>query len=345
MLMVRMKKSFFIYAALPLLILSACGNNARNGGRHHVPCVKAVVVDSSSMSVVSREFIGTADGSYSAVLSFPLSGTVEKIYVREGERVEAGELVAELDSRVAESSLMAARAAFDRAQDGYERAGAVYEKGSMPEVKWIEVVSQRDQAAALLDIAEKNLEDCRLYAPVSGVVSSVSVEQGMNIPPYRPVVRLVDPGAAEVVIKVPEDEISLFSTGGTADVDVPSVGIAGIPATVISKGVSADPLSHSYTVRLSVADGHGILPGMTCRVRFVSLSESRFMIPGKAVSLSNDGRRYVWTVEDGRAYMRYVDIAGLADGGVLVAGGLRPGDTVVTEGLGKISEGMEVSVQ
>ena len=116
--MVRMKKSFFIYAALPLLILSACGNNARNGGRHHVPCVKAVVVDSSSMSVVSREFIGTADGSYSAVLSFPLSGTVEKIYVREGERVEAGELVAELDSRVAESSLMAARAAFDAMSEG-----------------------------------------------------------------------------------------------------------------------------------------------------------------------------------------------------------------------------------
>ena len=176
-----MKKRIFLNVLIPALVLSSCGGNQGNKVAGYVPEVRVFAVDSSCISHVSKEFVGKADDSFTAVLSFPVSGNVGKIYVREGGRVEAGDLVAELDPRTAENALAAARASYDRAEDGYRRAKEVYEKGSLPEVKWIEVVSQRDQAAALFDIAKKNLEDCRLYAPASGVISSVLAEQGMTM--------------------------------------------------------------------------------------------------------------------------------------------------------------------
>ena len=319
-----MKKRIFLNVLIPALVLSSCGGNQGNKVAGYVPEVRVFAVDSSCMSHLSKEFVGKADDSFTAVLSFPVSGNVGKIYVREGGRVEAGELVAELDPRTAENALAAARASYDRAEDGYRRAKEVYEKGSLPEVKWIEVVSQRDQAAALFDIAKKNLEDCRLYAPASGVISSVLAEQGMNVPPYRPIAELTDPDAIEVEINVPENEISSFSIG------------------------DADLLSHGYSVRLAVTGRFGILPGMTCKVSFAPQAGAAevFMVPGRAVSLSNDGRRYVWVVAgDGTVSRKYVDVYSVGPDGVLVSGGLEAGDAVVSDGIQKISEGMKVVVK
>lgn len=343
-----MKKRIFLNVLIPALVLSSCGGNQGNKVAGYVPEVRVFAVDSSCMSHVSKEFVGKADDSFTAVLSFPVSGNVGKIYVREGGRVEAGDLVAELDPRTAENALAAARASYDRAEDGYRRAKEVYEKGSLPEVKWIEVVSQRDQAAALFDIAKKNLEDCRLYAPASGVISSVLAEQGMNVPPYRPIAELTDPDAIEVEINVPENEISSFSLGDEASVAVPSMNLEGVPAVIVSKGVEADLLSHGYSVRLAVTGRFGILPGMTCKVSFapqVGAAEV-FMVPGRAVSLSNDGRRYVWVVAgDGTVSRKYVDVYSAGPDGVLVSGGLEAGDAVVSDGIQKISEGMKVVVK
>lgn len=330
-----------------IAVLSACGNNSGKIKDAHPVGVKTFVVDSSSVSAIPTEYAGVADDSYSTMLSFPVSGNIRKIYVNEGDRVSAGDLVACLDSRTAENALSAARASYERAVDGYERAKSVYEKGSMPEIKWIEVTSQRDQAAALYDIAMKNLEDCSLFSPADGVVSSVIAEQGMNIAAFSPVIGLIDPRAAEVEIKVPESEITSISIGGPASVEIQALGKSGIHARVVSKGVTADPLSHSYKVRLSISDPQGVMPGMTCRVVFSGLgfSSSSFVIPGKSVSVSNDGRRYVWLVEDGRAVRRYVGIGGMTASGVMVVNGLEIGDAVVVEGMTKISEGMEVVVE
>ena len=173
-------------------------------------------------------------------------------------------------------------------------------------------------------------------------------EQGMNVPPYRPIAELTDPDAIEVEINVPENEISSFSIGDEASVAVPSMNLEGVPAVIVSKGVEADLLSHGYSVRLAVTGRFGILPGMTCKVSFAPQAGAAevFMVPGRAVSLSNDGRRYVWVVAgDGTVSRKYVDVYSVGPDGVLVSGGLEAGDAVVSDGIQKISEGMKVVVK
>ena len=119
-----MKKRIFLNVLIPALVLSSCGGNQGNKVAGYVPEVRVFAVDSSCISHVLKEFVGKADDSFTAVLSFPVSGNVGKIYVREGGRVEAGDLVAELDPRTAENALAAARASYDRAEDGYRRPEA-----------------------------------------------------------------------------------------------------------------------------------------------------------------------------------------------------------------------------
>lgn len=339
-----MKKTLLLLILLPLAAVSCREQSVR--GRSGKASVSVLTVDSTMTCSLSREFVGVVEDAFTTMLSFGTPGTIKRILVSEGDVVHEGDVVAELDERTATNARDAAGASLEMAEDGYARAKQVYDKGSLPEVKWVEISSRLEQARSLFDIASKNLEDCRLVSPVSGTVSSVEARQGMNISAYVPVLSVMSTDGLRLRIKVPEGEISSLSPGDGAVFSVPAAGGGEHQARVASKGVSADPVSHSYKVYLEPLSGTGgLLPGMVCRVRFSDGGSMGYSIPGRAVQLTNDGHRYVWIVSDGRVMRRMVTVDGVCKGGVVVSEGLCCGDVVVTDGVFRISEGMEVVVK
>lgn len=339
-----MKKQLLLLAVLAAAAVSCREHSAQSASG--APSVAAITIDSAMTCGLSREFVGVVEDAYTTMLSFAVPGNIRRILVSEGDAVREGDVVAELDERTARNAWNAAKASLDRAEDGYSRAKQVYDKGSLPEVKWVEICSQLEQARSLFDIASKNLEDCRLVSPVSGTVSSVEARQGMNVAAYAPVMSLMSSDGLRLRIKVPESEISSLAKGDGAVFSVPAVSDGEYPAQVESKGVSADPVSHSYKLYLAPLSGtEGLLPGMVCRVRFSSSAGTGYSIPGRAVQLTNDGRHYVWTVREGRVMRRIVSVGGIGKDGVVISDGLAIGDVVVTDGVFRISEGMKVVVK
>ena len=116
---------------------------------------------------------------------------------------------------------------------------------------------------------------------------------------------------------------------------------------VTEKGIVANQLSHTYEVKMKVDNADGaLMPGMVCNVSVVPDSQrSGFTLPAGAVSLDVDGRRFVWTVVDGKAARRWVETGALAGNNVAITSGLSEGDMVITVGNHKVSEGMEVNVK
>lgn len=339
-----MKKQLLLLALLAVASVSCRERSVQSVSG--APSVAAITVDSAMTCGLSREFVGVVEDAYTTMLSFAVPGNIRSILVSEGDAVRQGDIVAELDERTARNAWNAAKASLDRAEDGYARAKQVYDKGSLPEVKWVEICSRLEQARSLFDIASKNLEDCRLVSPVSGTVSSVEARQGMNVAAFAPVVSLMSSDGLRLRIKVPEGEISSLSKGDRAVFSVPAVSEMEYPAEVDSKGVSADPVSHSYKVYLTPLSGtDGLLPGMVCRVKFSGGAGTGYAIPGRAVQLTNDGRHYVWTVRDGRVMRTIVSVGGISKSGVVISDGLSMGDVVVTDGVFRISEGMKVVVK
>ena len=135
-------------------------------------------------------------------------GTVKKIYVDLGERVTQGELIAEIDPTSIRSSYDAAKSTLEQAEDAYKRMKLLHDKGSIAEMKWIEVQSKLQQARSMEEVARKNLKDCKLYAPYSGVISEKNIEAGQNVMPGVPVAQLVGVQDLKVKISVPETEIA-----------------------------------------------------------------------------------------------------------------------------------------
>jgi RND family efflux transporter MFP subunit len=236
------------------------------------------------------------------------------------------------------------QATLRQAEDGYERIKKVHESGTVADVKLVEIETQLAKARAAAKSSEISLEECKIKAPFNGTVSNILVEQGVQVNPGTPILKLVDLSTIEVKIPVPEGEIGRVRIGQKALIDVPALDIKDIEAKVVSKGVTASSPSHTYECTLApLKKQTDLYPGMVCKVRLSEVSEAlRIRIPASAVEMDSNGR-FVWTVVDGIVGRKYVTVEGYQEQGVIISAGLEPGDKVIVKGAAKVSTGMMVN--
>ena len=326
---------------LPVLLLSACAG--RSGTEHHNPVPVRVVPVEKIADAASRNYVGTVRPAKSVVLSCPYSGTLVSLLADEGEEVKKGDTIAVVESPAVRSTWKMAHAALEQAEDGYSRLMQVHESGSVPDVKAVEVKTQLDRARASAEAADSALAGCTVRAPFDGVLGDVFAEEGVDLSPAEPLVRLLDISAVEIEIPVPEGEVGSLYSGQIARVSVPALSGLGFEATLVAKGLVASPVSHSYMCRLDPASAvQGLMPGMVCKVSFPDGGEG-IVVPASAVRTDESGR-YVWTVSENRVLKKYITVGGFSGRGVLVASGLSEGDLLITEGVQKVSGGMSVTV-
>lgn len=289
-------------------------------------------------------YVGEINASGSAVISTNHSGILEAINVEQGTQVKRGDVLAEVTSKNVLASYEISHAALRQAEDGYERVKKVHQSGTVADVKMVEIETQLAKAMAAAKSSEESLEECRIKAPFNGTVSEVLVEQGIQINPGTPILKLVDLTTIEISIPVPEGEIGRIKIGQKALIDVPALNKTGIEAHVALKGVTAASPSHTYKCTLVPEKNQtDLYPGMVCKVRLSEVSDSmRIRIPASAVEMDSNGR-FVWTVNDGIVGKKYVTVDGYQEQGVIISSGLEPGDKVIVKGAAKVSTGMKVN--
>ena len=192
--------------------------------------------------------------------------------------------------------------------------------------------------------------DATLKSPVSGTVSQKFANVGQNVLPGEPVYEIVSEGNLLIEITVPENEIGTFEVGESARITFNNPEISPAVGKVTQKSVVANPLTRGYTVKISLpADNGRILPGMIGVVSMLpsadtenNYDKTEFILPPQVVELAEDNNYFVWIVSGGKAERRFVTVDETAPGGVIVKSGLIPGDTVITEGMRKVSAGTPV---
>ena len=128
-------------------------------------------------------------------------------------------------------------------------------------------------------------------------------------------------------------------------VDVPALGKENVPASIISKGIAASPLSHTYECSARTDDRiDGLMPGMVVKVSIDCGSAGNVTVPASVIRSDMEGR-YVWTVSDDNTVCKtYVSTGGFSGKGVTILEGLSPGDRVISEGVQKVCTGMKVII-
>ena len=339
-----MKKSLLLMLCA-LLIFVGCKEKKQSRVLQPIPVEVMVIGEEGEAG--AQNYVGTLEASSASMLSFPVAGTVVRVYVREGQKVAEGQLLAEVNDASFQQAYSAAQATLRQAQDGYDRLKLLHDKGSISEVQWVEMETKLAQARSSEAIAKRNLENCKLTAPFSGVVGKVNTEEGMNVLPGNAVLTLLQTRAMQVNIPIPENVISDVSVGQPVRISVSALNHRVYEGKVGSKGVVANTLSHNYEVLVPLQNTDGALrPGMVCNAWLPSSDTTQLIVvPNRVVKIDHTGERYVWLASGGKAVRRTVTTGGLAQRGIIIAEGLMPGDSVIVNGEQKVSTGSSISVR
>ncbi|MBQ9185095.1 MAG: efflux RND transporter periplasmic adaptor subunit [Bacteroidales bacterium] len=325
-----------------IMVVSACGGNQTASGVKNPIKVKVEAVAATAQSG-AISYVGTVEEAQATAVSFTGMGTVTRVAVSEGQAVSKGQLIAEIDDTQARNLLTTAQAMADQANDAYARYSQLHESGSMAESQWIEVQSKVAQANAQLEIAKKNLNDCRLTAPVSGIIGKKKVNAGETVVPSQTVATILDISSVWVKVAVPEEEIGKIATTTKTGIGIKAIG-KDVPGGRIEKGIVADALTHTYSIRINVANpGRDILPGMVASVNInADASEDGITLPVESVQKAADGSLFVWVAESGAAAMKTVTTGGTIGNRIMIKSGLSGGDNVIVEGWQKVGLGTKV---
>jgi len=335
-------KRITIILMLAAVVLAGCKDKEKKT-EERVISVNVKVIEEETFGE-KRNYVGTIEASEAITLSFEAGGNVKDVFVKVGDNVHAGQLLARLDKTSAQSSYDAAKSTLEQAEDGYRRAKQLHDNGSLPEVRWVEIQTKLAQAQSMENISRQALEHCDLYSPASGVIGSKMIEQGTNVSPLQQAFKLMNIRQLKVKTSIPENEISKIKVGKKAIVTVPAADDETFEVEVIEKGIEANVLSHSYEVKcIFTGDHEKLLPGMVCKVTMDEPENTGYVIPSRAVQTMADGIG-VWKIKNGRAERCIVKSNKYVADGVLVMEGIEKGDTIVTEGYQKLFDNAKVEI-
>ena len=362
-----MKINRFIYLFFSVIIctvLTGCGEKEEEPETIIRPVRYQQVYSKGSGRI--RTFSGSARAGQHSRLSFKVTGTVKRVLVSVGDRVKTGDLLAELDPKDYALRVQQAEAALDQgkaqarnAEANYERVRGLYENENASRNDLDAARTAYESATAAVRSAEKQHELAklqrsytRLTAPSDCAISEVNIEVNENVSPGRQVLAVTSGTRPEVIVAVPEILISDINEGDKVSVRFDALPSREFTATVSEVGVASTGLVTTFpvTARIDNTDSE-IRPGMAAEVSFTfeaTGGENRFIVPPFAVSEDREGR-FVYLVEPtgperGLIHRREVKVGELTSDGLEILDGLVDGEILVTAGVSKLREGLEVKL-
>jgi RND family efflux transporter MFP subunit len=304
-------------------------------------------------------FPGIVEAGRRLVMSFRVPGRLIELPVKEGEKVQKGQLIGRLDPTNFKIAVEEARAAFTKAEADLDRYRKLYEKDAVPIADLDLRVSQRDIAQARLADARSNLDYTNLRAPFSGQIGSRYMENFMDVQAQEPIADLNDISSVDIKIDASENLISplkRFDKRVKIETYAEFDAAPGERFPMQFKEVSAraDAATQTFEVTFTMPQPEQItlLPGMTAAVKLsILLAENAQLetqsttIPAIAVLADDQSNTYVWVVEKDKmtVHKKNVQAAELKGSDqIVITEGLTGGEHIVVAGMMKLKEGMQV---
>ena len=337
--------------------LAACSRPAP--APQPVRAVRTLTVAADSAGGI-QEYAADVRARTESRLGFRVGGKMVARTAEVGQRVRAGQVLAQLDATDLKLGEQAAQAATRAAQTQYDLAAAEFKRyqelraqgfisGLELERREATLRAQRaqlDQVLVQARVQGNQAGYATLVATAAGVVTATEAEVGTVLGAGTPVLRLAHDGARDAVFAVPEDGAAAMRAllGKTAALKVRAWGSTTLlPATVREVAAAADPATRTFLVKADVGSV-ALQLGQTVTVLIeLPRSEGITRLPLSAL-MQQQGRTAVWLLDTASMTVNVqpVTVAGADGNTVVVAAGLQPGQQVVTAGVHVLTPGQKV---
>jgi len=316
----------------------------RQGGFGGANRVAVVVTVPATTGVINNELTAIGDGTAvsSVTINTASGGTLISVNVKPGDQVAAGQKIAMLDSDTQQNAVDKAKLALSDADSTLSRTQALAKSNNVPATQ-VDAAQLADQNAQLaLQAAQIALDQRTITTPVAGTAGIIQVSPGNLINAQTVVTTVEDSSSILVNFYVPERYSSQIAVGmpvAATSAALPGKSFAGKVTAIDNK---IDPDSRTLQIQATIPNADGIIKsGMSFSVDMKFPGETFPAVDPLSIQWSNQGA-YVWKVVDNKVHKGMVDIIQRNTDGVLVKGDVKPGDSIVTQGVLQLNEGATV---
>jgi len=335
-----------ITAILILSFLVACNPQQPKQQKKATPKVRTILVSEQEITFPIHTS-GKLSSKSETKLSFKTGGIIKNIYVDEGQQVPGGTLLAALNLEEVKSMARQAELGLQKAQRDYNRAKNLYADSVATLEQFQDARTAVEFARSNTRIAKFNLAHSEIHAPSQGKILKRVAEENEVIAPGYPVFLFASTENAWVVrVNLTDKDIVLVSLVDSAVVRFDAYPGQTFSGQVSEIGNSADPYTGTYEVELLMTDQpEKLVSGFIAKVNIYPIqTENRVVIPLEALIDGNGLNGTVYIVEENVAIKKEVSILSVRDNGIVLSGGLNPGEMIVTEGGEYLRDNTEVQV-
>ena len=350
----------FRYCTLALGVSALIACSKTEAPKEPLRAVKVITIAGSNLNV---------EGVYSAEirarvesrLGFQVGGKLVQRSVEPGQRVAAGQLLAQIDARDYQLAAQSAQAQLSAAQSQRDLAAAEYKRFEALKAQNFISGAELERRETALKAADASLNQAKAqaqaqsnqasYASLSashaGVVTAVDGEVGQVVSAGQPIVRLAHDGPRDAVFAVSEQMVMGLKLGQAMQATLLSTGQI-LNGKVRELAASADPVTRTFAVKLSLADSTNLPLGVTVNVHAgPTVGNAPLVIKLPTSALRQEGQStVVWVLDEATMTVNTQAVQlGMVDGNeVVIQSGLKPGQKVVSAGVHVLAPGQKVTL-
>lgn len=327
-------------------LLLACEDEPAPGERGNWGGPALVVTEQVDLQHIVDEIeaLGTARANESIEVQPRISSLVESFSFSEGQLVAAGDVLVQLEDNEIVAGLALAKANLSESRSLHNRSKSLADTQAISASNLDELLAQVRVDEASVEAAKARLDNTVIRAPFSGRVGLRRISPGSLVNSSTIITTLDDVSKIKLDFAVPETFLTVLSKGmniSARSLVYPDRVFKGVVTSIDTR---LDPISRAVQVRAILPNDDGMLkPGMFLSVDLQRDRGEVIVAPEQAI-VPEGGNQYVFVVADGVAEKRLIVLGRRIPGFVAVESGLSAGESVITEGTHKVSDGSAVEV-
>lgn len=337
-----MKRNIYAMLLIVATLLISCGETKKDDYVSSVYLISPTLLGGDN----SKSYSGMIEATNDISLGFKTPGEIEKIYVKEGDYVRKGELLAELDDSDYKLGVEALEIQYNQVKDEVARIEKLYQQKSVSVNDYEKATAGLKQLAVQLQVNQNKLDYTKLYAPTDGYVQTVNFSPAEMVDAGTVLFKLLDVSQMEIVADIPVNEYQQ-----RANFKEFYCGVAGVEERIPLKLISINPKADGnqlYRIKLTFTQVPAKLltAGMNVDLTIVSSSQQdreQYQLPLSAIFKEGD-KSYVWEFKsDSTITKQEVELsAKLINGEAVIKSGITPEMKIVRTGNVNLQQGEKV---
>lgn len=287
------------------------------------------------------EVQGKVDADENVSVNAEMAGTVSKVYVKLGDEIHVGQVLAELDSKVIQQGMVELQIGLALSATMFEKQKSLWEQKIGTEVQYLAAKNQKESLEKKMATLQQQLEMTKVKSPINGIVDAIDIKLGQATMPGIPAIRVVNMKSLKVKAEVAESYLAKVKSGNDVEIIFPDMQDT-VKAKISYAAKVISPLNRTFTVTVNLDGKTEYHPNMIAIMKIIDYSNPKaFVVPVNTIQ-KTEGGDFIFIAENKKAKKIKVKTGRIYNGKAEILEGLKEGDKLITKGFQELNEGEEI---